>query len=150
MANNTCGPIDYSRDADNVVDTTCNLGCKIDLSSIMCKVDNVLNAQGLYEKVEYLETVQDEVTSTYDPISSTFSDEFSTLHIFSAVLLTEDQSNEPNNTYGGTLKMLVIPANIAFIPEVDQVYSIYGVRWQVVNLDLAPQEAIFTINLRRK
>lgn len=150
MANNTCGPIDYAVDADNIIDSTCGMKSKLDLSGIMCKVDSILNCNGLYEKVEYLETTLDSNTSTYDPITGTYSDETSTLHVFSAVLLTEDQRNEPSNTYGGTLKMLVLPTNISFIPEVDQVYSAYGTRWQVVSLDLAPQEAIFTINLRRK
>jgi hypothetical protein len=121
----------------------------IDIAKIMCQVNDVLIDKGLYQKVEYLETVK-ETNSTYDPITGTDSKESSKLHIFDAVLLSEDQSNQPNNVYGGSMKMLVIPTNISFIPEVDQMYVIYGVRWQVLNLDLSPQEAIFTISLRRK
>ena len=120
----------------------------IDFASIVRGVDNTLTSLGLYKDVTFVDTGNN--PDSYDPIKGEFDLSSSTTYTFQAVVLTEGNSNETGNTYGVTQKLVVVPTQIQFSLEVDQIFTIESQNWQVVSFELAPQNTIYTINLRRK
>ena len=120
----------------------------IDFAGIIGQVDSALLSLGLYKDVTFID--RNEPESSYDPITGEYDQSSETTYTFKAVVLTEGYNNESGNTYGVTQKIVVVPTQITFSLEVDQIFTIGGVNWQVLSFDLAPQDTIYTINLRRK
>ena len=120
----------------------------IDFNGIVGQVDSTLLSLGLYKDITFIDTSTS--TGNYDPLTGTYPDETSVTYTFKAVVLSEGSNNESGNTYGVTQKLVVIPTQIQFSLEVDQILSIDGINWQIMSYELAPQDTIYTINLRRK
>lgn len=120
----------------------------IDINKIIEDADNVLKAQKLYTDITFKEI--DETSTSYDPITGTFATNKITTHSFEAVVLTESNTNKPGNEYGVTLNLIIMPNRITFELEIDQIFTIGSVNWQIVSFETAPLDAIHTVSLRRK
>ena len=138
----------------------------LDLQRYLNTADAALISQGLYTTITFVDvdrpaprigTSTDSVDDqTYDPISGTFvneaeeSVETSSTFTFPGVVLNTNGSNQPNNTYKVMTQVIVLPQHINFIPEIDQIYEINGVDWQVMGFSIAPQDSLYTFDLGRK
>ena len=129
----------------------------IDFGSLVKGVDSTLLSLGLYTDVTFVDTKND--PESYDPIKGEFDLSSSTTYNFKAVSLTEGNMNQKGlqsnatltgNSYGITQSLVVVPTQIKFNLKVDQIFTIGNVGWIVEAFELAPQDTVYTIMLRRK
>jgi len=119
----------------------------LDMAKYLRQADAQLTRLGLYTTVTF-EDVQEE-SSTYDPISGTYTESSSTNYTFSGVLLNTNYG-DADNSYSVTAEMIVLPQYINFDVTIDQVYKIGDQRWQLINFKVAPQDSLYTLVLGRK
>ena len=120
----------------------------MDFVKIMSQTDSILEAQGLYQDISYTDV--SESISNYDPITGTYSNTTTKTYVFKAVALSEDNSDKQGEKYGIGMKLIIIPSRLEFDLRVDQVFTINGSNWKVDSFELAPQDTIYQVSLRRK
>lgn len=120
------------------------------ISNTIVKVDKLLEKKGLYTTVTYIENTQD--TSTYDPITGSYATSSSTTYTFSGVSASVSTEETQGNASKSGLQLIILPVQLSgkFSVEVDQVYTINNENWKVSSFEVAPQDAVTTVNLRRK
>ena len=120
------------------------------ISNTIVKVDKLLEKKGLYTTVTYIENTQD--TSTYDPITGSYATSSSTTYTFSGVSASVSTEETQGNASKSRLQLIILPVQLSgkFSVEVDQVYTINNENWKVSSFEVAPQDAVTTVNLRRK
>lgn len=120
------------------------------ISNTIVKVDKLLEKKGLYTTATYIENTQD--TSTYDPITGSYATSSSTTYTFSGVSASVSTEETQGNASKSGLQLIILPVQLSgkFSVEVDQVYTINNENWKVSSFEVAPQDAVTTVNLRRK
>jgi hypothetical protein len=122
----------------------------INIPATLLKIDKTLISQKLYTPATYSETVL-KTSAVYDPISGTYSDTSApTVHSFNVVLLDTDYNSLEDNMYNVTAQIIILPQNIAFEPDVDQIYTIKGRDWHVARIKLNPLDSLWEITVGRK
>lgn len=128
----------------------------LDMAKYLAQADTQLSRLGLYTEVTFEDV--EENSSSYDPVSGTYTDTSSTTYKFSGVFLNTNHNvgygasafGGSENNYSVTAEMIVLPQYIDFKMGVDQVYTIKGERWQLINFTIAPQDSLYTLMLGRK
>jgi N-acetylneuraminic acid mutarotase len=120
----------------------------MDFTAIMSQTDSILESQGLYQDVSYTDV--SESIENYDPITGKYSNSTTNTYTFKAVVLSQDNKGEEGHEYGVGISLIVIPSRLEFKLRANQVFVIDGSSWQVGSFDLAPQDTIYQISLRRK
>lgn len=120
----------------------------LNLQGNLTNMDNLLDRYGLYSIAEYLDVDSNE--ESYDPISGGYLDEQSEIKTFKCIVTSQNSNNEKDNSQGVSLKIIVLPRYLKFDVQVDQIYIINEESWQVSSFVKSPQDALYTISLRRK
>tara|TARA_B110000503_G_C7124520_1_gene403977 strand:+ start:1076 stop:1450 length:375 start_codon:yes stop_codon:yes gene_type:complete len=122
----------------------------INIPSTLLKVDKILTKQKLYTPATYKEVVP-AADSEYDPVSGTYlANRVTTDHSFNVVILDTDYNSLEDNMYNVTAQLMVLPQNISFEPDLDQVYTIKGRDWHVSAIKASPLESLWEITVGRK
>ena len=120
----------------------------IDFNAINEQTDGILRELGLYDVVTYVEeTLED---NTYNPLTGEFGNRSTETYTFNAVILTEGNFGENNSSYGLSQSLVVLPSEIKFRLNVDQVFQIDGEEWLVKSFNVAPKKTLYTIQIVRK
>jgi|TARA_B110000211_G_scaffold228024_1_gene283619 hypothetical protein len=122
----------------------------INIPSKLVKIDKILIKQDLYTPATYKEVIPAS-NPEYDPISGTYLTDNGTIdHSFNVVLLDTDYNSLEDNMYNVTAQIMILPQNITFEPDMDQVYTIKGRDWHVAAIKLAPVDSLWEITVGRK
>ncbi len=121
----------------------------INIPATLVKVDRTLIAQGLYTPATYSETIIKN-SNVYDPITGTYDTSAPTLHSFNVVFLNSDHNSQEDNRYSVTAEIMILPQNISFEPNMDQIYVIKGHNWHVSGIKLSPLDSLWEITVGRK
>ena len=122
----------------------------INIPSTLLKVDKILTKQKLYTPATYKEVVP-ATDPEYDPVSGTYlTNSGTTNHSFNVVILDTDYNSLEDNMYNVTAQLMVLPQNISFEPDLDQVYTIKGRDWHVSAIKASPLESLWEITVGRK
>ena len=120
----------------------------IDFAAINEQTDGILKELGLYDVVTYVEeTLED---SSYNPLTGDFGTKSIKTFTFNAVILTEGNFGENNSSYGLSQSLVVLPSEIRFKLNVDQVFQIDDEEWLVKSFNVAPKKTLYTIQIVRK
>ena len=122
----------------------------INIPTTLLKVDNILTKQNLYTPATYRQVVP-ATNPQYDPVSGTYLTDNGTIdHSFNVVLLDIDYNSLEDNMYNVTAQLIVLPQNITFEPDMDQVYVIKGSDWHVSSIKSSPLDSLWEITVGRK
>lgn len=122
----------------------------INIPSTLLKVDKILTKQKLYTPATYKEVVP-ATDPEYDPVSGTYlANRVTTDHSFNVVILDTDYNSLEDNMYNVTAQLMVLPQNLSFEPDIDQVYTIKGRDWHVSAIKASPLESLWEITVGRK
>lgn len=122
----------------------------INIPSTLLKVDKILTKQKLYTPATYKEVVP-ATDPEYDPVSGTYlTNSGTTNHSFNVVILDTDYNSLEDNMYNVTAQLMVLPQNLSFEPDIDQVYTIKGRDWHVSAIKASPLESLWEITVGRK
>ena len=121
----------------------------INIPTTLLLIDKTLIAQKLYTPATFSQ-VNTLVTAAYNPTTGLYAEPVAILHTFNVVLLDTEYNSAEEEVYNVTAKIMVLPQNITFAPDVDQVYVIGGQSWIVSRLKLSPQDSLWEITLGRK
>jgi len=121
----------------------------INIPTTLLLIDKTLRAQKLYTPATFSQ-VTTSTTAVYDTVTGKYAEPATVLHAFDVVLLDTEYNSAEEEVYNVTAKIMVLPQNITFSPDVDQVYTILGQSWIVSRLSLSPQNSLWEITLGRK
>lgn len=122
----------------------------INIPATLLTVDRTLIAQGLYTPATFLEEVISG-TATYDPVTGDYTTgKTSTAHEFNVVVLDTSYNSQDDNMYNVTTNIMILPQNIIFAPDIDQIYTIGGRDWHVSQIKLSSQNSLWEMTLGRK
>jgi hypothetical protein len=120
----------------------------LDIQSQLNKVDNILISNGLYSTATYEDSTDN--LDNYNPATGEYEELSKVVHSFNCVFMSQDSNNDKDNSSGVSSSIIVLPSNLEFEVQIDQIYTLKGLTWQVASFEQAPQDSIYTINLRRK
>ena len=121
----------------------------INISANLALIDKTLRAQKLYTSATFSQ-VNTSITAAYDTVTGKYAEPVAILHTFDVVLLDTEYNSAEEEVYNVTAKIMVLPQNLTFSPDVDQVYTISSQSWIVSRLSLSPQNSLWEITLGRK
>lgn len=121
----------------------------VNIPSTLLLIDKTLTAQNLYTAATFSQ-VNTSTSAVYDTVTGTYAQPVAILHTFNVVLLNTEYNSQEEEVYNVTASIMILPQNISFAPDVDQVYTIGGQKWIVSRLSLSPQNSLWEITLGRK
>ena len=120
----------------------------INIPATLKLIDSTLKSQNLYTEATFSQT-NVSTTAAYDTVTGTYAEPVAILHTFNVVVL-DTEYNSVEEAYNVTTKIMILPQNITFRPDVEQVYEILGQSWTVSRIGLSPQGSLWEITLGRR